>query len=83
MKYPQTSYNLSIRITYDEKARLGIGSNIFNKEWCRVDLGSLCEEVGKKFGGSGGGHYYVGGAVIRTEKCDEAVKFILDALKER
>ena len=82
-KYPQTSYNLSIRITYDEKARLGIGSNIFNKEWCRVDLGSLCEEVGKKFGGSGGGHYYVGGAVIRTEKCDEAVKFILDALKER
>ncbi|MEK6863305.1 MAG: hypothetical protein AABW53_01270 [Nanoarchaeota archaeon] len=82
-KYPQTSYNLSIRITPDKKARLGLGSNIFNKERCLVDIGSLCEELGKRFGGSGGGHYYVGGAVIGVEKCDEAIEFILEKFKEQ
>ena len=65
----------------EKKARLGIGSNIFHKERCKVDISKLCQEVGKKFGGSGGGHFAVGGAVIKADKADEAIKFILEILR--
>ncbi len=83
MKFPQASYHVNLRIIDEEKkARLGIGSNIFHKERCEVDISELCREIGKKFGGSGGGHYYVGGAVIKADKSDEAVKFILERLKK-
>lgn len=83
MKFPQASYHVNWRIIDDEKkARFGIGSNIFHKERCKVDISELCREVGKKFGGSGGGHYYVGGAVIKADKSDEAIKFILERLKK-
>ena len=83
MKYPQANYHLNLRIIEEEKkARLGVGSNIFHKERCKVNIGELCKEVGRKFGGSGGGHLAVGGAVIKSEKADEAIAFILEKLKE-
>ena len=83
MKFPQASYHLNLRIIDEEKkARLGIGSNIFHKERCKINISELCQEVGKKFGGSGGGHFAVGGAVIRADKADEAIRFILERLKE-
>ena len=83
MKYPQASYSLNLRLVEGEEARLGMGSNIFHKERCKVDIGALCQEVGKKFGGTGGGHYYVGGATIKANKCDEAIKFVLEKFKEK
>ncbi len=83
VKFPQASYHVNLRIIEEEKkARLGIGSNIFHKERCKINIGELCKELGRKFGGSGGGHYAVGGAVIKAEKADEALKFILERFKE-
>ena len=83
LKFPQASYHVNLRIIDEEKkARIGIGSNIFHKERCRVNISELCREVGKKFGGSGGGHYYVGGAVIKSDKVDEALNFILEKFRE-
>lgn len=83
MKFPEASYHVNLRIIEEEKkARLGIGSNIFHKERCKVNISELCQEVGKKFGGSGGGHFAVGGAVIKADKADEALKFILEKFKE-
>lgn len=81
MKQPHANYSLNLRLVEEKKARLGIGSNIFHKERCQVDIGALCQEIGKKFGGSGGGHYYVGGVVIRADKADEAIEFILEKFK--
>ncbi|HLD79053.1 MAG: hypothetical protein A2822_04410 [Candidatus Staskawiczbacteria bacterium RIFCSPHIGHO2_01_FULL_41_41] len=84
MKFPEASYNVNLRIIDEEKkCRLGIGSNIFHKERCKVNIGELCQEVGKRFGGSGGGHFAVGGAVIKSDKVDEALKFILERFKEK
>lgn len=81
MKYPQANYGLSIKLVDENEARIGLGSNIFHKERCKVDIGKLCNVVGKKFGsGAGGGHYYVGGATILPEKVDEAIAFILEKL---
>ncbi len=82
MKYPQASYSLNLRLVEDEGARFGMGSNVFHKERCKVDIGALCQEVGVKFGGTGGGHYYVGGATIKASKCDEAIKFVLDFFRK-
>lgn len=83
MKFSQASYHINLRIIEEEnRARFGLGSNIFHKERCKVNLGELCQEIGKKFGGSGGGHYYVGGAVIKSDKCDEAIRFILEKMKK-
>ncbi len=83
MKFPQASYHVNLRIIDEEKkARLGLGSNIFHKERCKINIGELCKEVGKRFNGSGGGHYGVGGAVIKADKADEALKFIAEKMKE-
>lgn len=83
MKFPEASYHVNLRIIDEEKkARIGIGSNIFHKERCKVNISELCQEIGKRFGGSGGGHFYVGGAVIKSDKADEALKFILEKFKE-
>lgn len=83
LRFPEASYHVNLRIIDEEKkARLGLGSNIFHKERCKVNIGELCKEIGKKFGGSGGGHYAVGGAVIKADKTDEALAFILERLKE-
>src|SRR3989338_6003707 len=82
MKYPHSNYGLSIRVVYEKEGRIGLGSNIFHKERCIVDIGKLCKVVGKKFGsGAGGGHYYVGGTTIFPEKVDEAILFIVGELK--
>jgi len=84
MKFPQASYHVNLRIIDEEKkARFGIGSNIFHKERCKVNIAELCQEVGRKFGGSGGGHFAVGGAVIKSDKVDEALTFILEKFKEK
>ncbi len=83
MKYPQASYSLNLRLIEDEEVRIGIGSNIFHKERCKIDIGALCQEVGAKFGGTGGGHYYVGGATIKTDKCDETIRFVLDRFGDK
>ncbi|MEK6899807.1 MAG: DHHA1 domain-containing protein [Nanoarchaeota archaeon] len=82
MKFQEASYNLVVRRPEEETIRIGMGSNIFHKDRCKLDLGGLCSEVGKKFGGTGGGHYYVGGATIRAEKCDQAIAFILGRLEK-
>ena len=83
IKFPEASYHVNLRIIDEEKkARMGIGSNIFHKERCKVNIAELCQEVGRRFGGSGGGHFAVGGAVIKADKADEALKFILEKFKE-
>jgi hypothetical protein len=82
IKFPKASYNFVLKQVDEKMLRVGLGSNIFNKKLCKVDIGKLCKEVGTKFGeGSGGGHFYVGGATIFVENGDEAKKFILDKLK--
>lgn len=82
IKYPEASYSLTIKPLDDNLLRIGIGSNIFHKDRCKVDIGKLCKEIGKKFGdGSGGGHYYVGGATIFIENGDKAKEFILESLQ--
>jgi len=84
LKFPEASYHVNLRVIEEEKkARLGIGSNIFHKDRCKVNISELCQEVGKRFGGSGGGHFAVGGAVIKADKADEALKFILEAFKKK
>ena len=83
IKFPKSSYNLALREMMDGNVRVSIGSNIFHKDRCKVDIGKLCREVGKKFGeGSGGGHFYVGGATIKKENTDKSKEFILDKLRE-
>jgi hypothetical protein len=82
MKFPDASYSTVIKAIDETHVILGIGSNIFHKERCKVDIGALCKTVGRKYGeGSGGGHYAVGGATVFAEQADEAVGFILKALK--
>ena len=82
MKFPQASYGINLKVIDEKMARIGIGSNIFHKERCKVDIGRLCKEVSKKFGeGSGGGHYHVGGCTINPNKCDEVIEFILNVFK--
>lgn len=81
IKFPQAAYSLSIRPQDDQICRVGIGSNIFHKERCKVNIGKLCRELGKKFGeGAGGGHFAVGGTTIFIDNCDRAVEFILERL---
>ena len=83
IKFPQTSYSVNLRIIDEEKARFGLGSNIFHKYRCKIDLGKLCKVTAEKFGeSSGGGHFYVGGGTISLDKIDEALKFILKCLAE-
>ena len=83
MKFPESAYNLFLK-SVGVESYLGIGSNIFHKDRCKVNLGELCKTVGVKFGkGSGGGHYAVGGATIETAKGDEAITFILETLRSK
>lgn len=82
IKYEDALYNLFIRPT-DYLTIVRIGSNIFKKELRNVDIGALCQEVGRKFGaGAGGGHPGVGGASIHEENTDAAIEFILEKLKD-
>jgi len=82
IKFPEASYSFVLKPLDNDLCRIGLGSNIFDKKRCKVDIGEICREVGKQFGkGSGGGHYYVGGATIDLDKIDEAKKFILEKLK--
>lgn len=82
INFSDSSYSLFLK-KVGEESYLGIGSNIFHKERCKVNLGNLCKIVAEKFGkGSGGGHYAVGGATINFENVDEAIKFILKTLAE-
>ena len=81
-KYDNAVYGFNCKVVDEEEARIGIGSNIFHKDRCTLNIGQLCKEVGTKFGsGSGGGHYHVGGCTIAANKLDDAKKFILDKLK--
>ncbi|MBI2103349.1 hypothetical protein HYT55_05895 [Candidatus Woesearchaeota archaeon] len=83
IKFPQASYNLSLKPMDPENMRVGLGSNIFHKDRCKVDLGKLCRDIGKKFGkGSGGGHHDVGGAMINTENADAMIEYVLEVLKK-
>jgi hypothetical protein len=82
-KFSQSTYSLNFKPLDEKQMRIGIGSNIFHKDRCKIDIGALCKEVGKKFGeGSGGGHKEVGGARIFLDKADAALKFILARMKE-
>jgi len=83
IRFEDSSYNLSLK-QVGKEIYVGIGSNIFHKERCKVNIGKLCEIVGTKFGeGVGGGHYAVGGATIDARKGDDALKFILERLMEK
>jgi len=83
MKYDTARYGVTLKPMDPDLMRIGIGGNIFHKDWNKVDIGKLCNTLGTTYGdGSGGGHFAVGGAVIHANKTDEALKFILDALKE-
>ncbi|NQV91210.1 hypothetical protein HQ489_01940 [Candidatus Woesearchaeota archaeon] len=82
MKYPECSYTFSLRERKGgETTRIGIGSNIFHKDRCIVDIGKLCKVTADKYGdGSGGGHAYVGGCTIDTKNANKAKEFILNSL---
>ena len=82
-KFPQCSYTLHIRIADLKTARIGLGSNIFHKDRCLVNIGKLCKDVGTKFGeGSGGGHPTVGGTAIKPENADRAIEYILEIFRK-
>ena len=82
LKFPEATYGISLKLVDEDEARIGIGSNIFHKDRCKVDIGKLCKIVGNKFGsGSGGGHFHVGGCTINTNKLDDAKEFILQTFK--
>jgi hypothetical protein len=82
-KFPQSSYSLNLRVIDEETARFGIGSNIFHKDRCKINIGVLCRALGKKFGShSGGGHYYVGGVTIDPKNCDKAIEYVLKSMRE-
>lgn len=83
IKFPESSYNLSLKPMDPENMRVGIGSNIFHKERCKVDLGKLSRDIGRRFGkGSGGGHHDVGGAMINPENADAMIEYVLKKLRE-
>lgn len=83
VKFPQSSYNLVIRNLDEKETQIALGSNIFHKDRCKIDVGSLCKQIGEKFGsGAGGGHYYVGGATISVRNSNKALEFILERMKE-
>lgn len=83
IKYPEASYSLLLKPMDEDLLRLGIGSNIFHKDRCKINIGELCESISKQFGdGTGGGHYYVGGLVIPAKNGDAAKTAILDALQK-
>lgn len=85
LKFIDSAYNIVIKelVNKEGQVMLGLGSNIFHKDRCKVDLGKLCRDVGKKFGaGSGGGHYYVAGSTVAYENVDLALKFILEKFRE-
>ena len=81
IKFPKARYSVNFRLIDNETTRFGIGSNIFHKEWCAVNIGKLCFETGKKFEGAGGGHPTVGGLNINSKYTDEALQYILNELK--
>ncbi|MBU0457245.1 MAG: hypothetical protein ABH824_02950 [Nanoarchaeota archaeon] len=83
MKYPEASYGINLKVFNEKLVRVSIGSNIFHKDRCKVDINKLCFVIGKMFGdGSGGGHYHVGGAMVYIDKSDEALKFILESFRK-
>lgn len=81
IKFPKAKYSVNLRLIDNDTTRFGIGSNIFHKEWCKVNIGKLCFETGKKFEGAGGGHPTVGGVNINSKHTDEALQYILQELK--
>jgi hypothetical protein len=83
VKYPDSSYSVDMRIAETNLIKFSVNCNIFNKDFCSIDIGLLCYTVGKTFGdGSGGGHTTVGGTLVYADKADAALKFILGKLKE-
>lgn len=82
VKFPEASYGLVIKEKEDDKAFIGVGCNIFHKDWCKVDIGKLCKKVATKFGfGGGGGHKTVGGCMIKFENIDQAKEIFLTEFK--
>lgn len=79
-KFPQASYSLNLKVVEEGKVRFGFGSNIFHPERRKVNIGSICKEVGKKFHGTGGGHDGVGGIIVMEDECDQAIDYILKKL---
>jgi hypothetical protein len=82
MKFDKSAYSVNLKQVDEETARIGIGSNIFHKDRCKIDIGKICSEIGRKFGdGAGGGHYYVGGATIHSSNMDSALEYVLEKMK--
>ncbi|MDP3990395.1 MAG: hypothetical protein Q8Q01_04275 [archaeon] len=81
IKFPNAKYSVNLRLIDNETTRFGVGSNIFHKDWCDVNIGKICFETGKKFEGAGGGHPAVGGVNVKSKHTDEALQYILNGLK--
>jgi oligoribonuclease NrnB/cAMP/cGMP phosphodiesterase (DHH superfamily) len=82
VKYQNSSYSLRVQ-EFDDGTRISIGSNIFHKDRCKVDIGKMCQEIATEFGdGVGGGHYGVGGTTVKNEKTNQAINKILKIFKE-
>ena len=83
LKFPEAASTITIKTFQDGNARLGIGCNIFHKEWNKVNIGKLCNKIARKFGeGAGGGHFGVGGCTIAADNADAAVQFALEEFKK-
>ena len=81
-KHRNAIYSINIKVVDETVARIGIGTNIFEKPTQHIDVGATCKEVGKKFGqGSGGGHKVVGGCEVLVLNVDAALEFILEKMR--
>ncbi len=71
--------NISLKVSDDtqkiERTAISVGYNIFNTT-SRVNVGSLMQKLG------GGGHRVVGSCRVPKAQADQAIKEILEAIKE-
>ncbi len=70
--------NVSIQVMWGFKKQrvvLAVGHSILNRT-CKTDIGALMLQYG------GGGHVRVGTCRVKTEKADEVLAAIVDAVRE-
>lgn len=82
LKFPESVYSIRISL-HGGKARMSIGTNIFQKEKRKLGLGQFGVEIAGKFGeGVAGGHEQVCGLTIFADKVDEALEEILNKFRD-
>jgi len=82
LRFPESIY--SIRISFHgNEARLSIGSNIFQQDRRKVNIGQLGVEISRQFGdGGAGGHQQTCGLTIPADSIDQALEEILAKFRE-